>query len=156
MLYQKPAHIETILKNLPAKPGVYLLKNAKGKVIYVGKAKRLRNRVRSYFTTQADGNSKTLRMRGLVADIDFIITENEVKALILEETLIKKHIVRASISSSRTTSATPISASAGATPFPKWKPRAASSMTARAISDPIPPCGWCRRRCGTCAKPSPI
>ena len=97
MSYKKPAHIETILKNLPAKPGVYLLKNSAGKVIYVGKAKRLRNRVRSYFTTVADGNSKTLRMRGLVADIDFIITENEVKALILEETLIKKHKPRFNI-----------------------------------------------------------
>jgi len=97
MLYQKPTHIETILKNLPAKPGVYLLKNGAGKVIYVGKAKRLRNRVRSYFTTVADGNSKTLRMRGLVEDIDFIITENEVKALILEETLIKRHKPRFNI-----------------------------------------------------------
>lgn len=97
MLYQKPTHIETILKNLPAKPGVYLLKNGAGKVIYVGKAKRLRNRVRSYFTTAADGNSKTLRMRGLVEDIDFIITENEVKALILEETLIKRHKPRFNI-----------------------------------------------------------
>ena len=97
MSYKKPAHIETILKNLPAKPGVYLLKNGAGKVIYVGKAKRLRNRVRSYFTTVADGNSKTLRMRGLVADIDFIITENEVKALILEETLIKKNKPRFNI-----------------------------------------------------------
>jgi excinuclease ABC subunit C len=97
MTYKKPAHIETILKNLPAKPGVYLLKNGAGKVIYVGKAKRLRNRVRSYFTTVADGNSKTLRMRGLVEDIDFIITENEVKALILEETLIKKHKPRFNI-----------------------------------------------------------
>ena len=97
MSYKKPAHIETILKNLPAKPGVYLLKNGVGKVIYVGKGKRLRNRVRSYFTTAADGNSKTLRMRGLVADIDFIITENEVKALILEETLIKKHKPRFNI-----------------------------------------------------------
>ena len=91
MYYEKPPHIETILKNLPAKPGVYLLKNGRGKIIYVGKAKRLRNRVRSYFTTQADGNSKTLRMRAEVEDIDFFITENEVKALILEETLIKKH-----------------------------------------------------------------
>ena len=97
MRYQKPAHIETILKNLPAKPGVYLLKNRRGKIIYVGKAKRLRNRVRSYFTAQADGNSKTLRMRVEVEDIDFIITENEVKALILEETLIKKHKPRFNI-----------------------------------------------------------
>ncbi len=95
--YQKPAHIETILKHLPAKPGVYLLKNRAGKVIYIGKAKRLRNRVRSYFTTQADGAGKTLRMRAQVDDIDFIITENEVKALILEETLIKKHKPRFNI-----------------------------------------------------------
>ena len=97
MHYEKPLHIETILKNLPAKPGVYLLKNRRGKIIYVGKAKRLRNRVRSYFTTLADGNSKTLRMRDEVEDIDFIITENEVKALILEETLIKKHKPRFNI-----------------------------------------------------------
>ncbi len=97
MEYQKPQHIETILKNLPAKPGVYLLKNSRGRIIYVGKAKRLRNRVRSYFTTVADGNGKTLRMRAEVDDIDFIITENEVKALILEETLIKKHKPRFNI-----------------------------------------------------------
>ncbi len=97
MTYKKPAHIEVILKNLPAKPGVYLLKNRRGKIIYVGKAKRLRHRVRSYFTAQADGNSKTLRLRAEVDAIDFIITENEVKALILEETLIKKHRPRFNI-----------------------------------------------------------
>ena len=97
MAYEKPPHIETILKNLPAKPGVYLLKNRRGKILYVGKAKRLRNRVRSYFTAQADGNSKTLRLRAEVDDIDFIITESEVKALILEETLIKKHKPRFNI-----------------------------------------------------------
>ena len=97
MEYQKPQHIETILKNLPAKPGVYLLKNRRGKIVYVGKAKRLRNRVRSYFTTQADGNPKTLRMRDEVDDIDFFITESEVKALILEETLIKRHKPRFNI-----------------------------------------------------------
>lgn len=98
MTYQKPQHIETILKNLPMKPGVYLMKNKKGKIIYVGKAKRLRNRVRSYFTTIADGRPKTLRMRDDVDDIDFIITQNELKALILEETLIKKHKPRYNIS----------------------------------------------------------
>ena len=97
MGYDKPRHIETILKHLPAKPGVYLLKNGRGKIVYVGKAKRLRHRVRSYFTTVADGNSKTLRMRAEVDDIDFIVTENEVKALILEETLIKKHKPRYNI-----------------------------------------------------------
>ena len=97
MAYQKPKHIEIILKNLPLKPGVYLLKNGDGKIIYVGKAKRLRHRVRSYFTTNADGSGKTLRLRDEVDDIDFIITENELKALILEETLIKKHRPRYNI-----------------------------------------------------------
>lgn len=97
MEYQKPRHIETILKHLPLKPGVYLLKNRDGKIIYVGKAKRLRHRVRSYFTANADGSSKTLRLRGEVDDIDFIVTENELKALILEETLIKKHRPRYNI-----------------------------------------------------------
>jgi len=98
MAYQKPEHIETILKNLPMKPGVYLMKNKKGKIIYVGKAKHLRSRVRSYFTTIADGRPKTLQMRDSVDDIDFIITQNELKALILEETLIKKHKPRYNIS----------------------------------------------------------
>lgn len=97
MTYQPPAHIQTILKNLPKKPGVYLMKNADGKIIYVGKAKILPNRVRNYFTANADGSAKTLRMRAEVADIDFIVTENEVKALILEETLIKKHKPRYNI-----------------------------------------------------------
>ncbi len=97
MAYQKPRHIEVILKNLPLKPGVYLLKNQDGEIIYVGKAKRLRSRVRSYFTAKADGSGKTLRLRGEVDDIDFIITENELKALILEETLIKKHKPRYNI-----------------------------------------------------------
>ncbi len=91
MTYQTPDHVKGILGSLPSKPGVYLMKDADGQIIYIGKAKRLRNRVRSYFTTNADGTQKTLRMRSLVADIDVIITETEVKALILEETLIKQH-----------------------------------------------------------------
>lgn len=97
MAYQKSEYIETILKNLPLKPGVYLMKNATGKIIYVGKAKRLRLRVRSYFTSRADNNPKTLRMRAEVDHIDFIIAENELKALILEETLIKQHKPRYNI-----------------------------------------------------------
>jgi excinuclease ABC subunit C len=98
MDYQPPDQIKTILDNLPTKPGVYLMKNAAGKIIYVGKAKVLRHRVRSYFTVNADGRPKTLQMRSQVANIEFIVTENEVKALILEETLIKKHKPRYNIS----------------------------------------------------------
>lgn len=97
-MFEPSDHIRTILKNLTDKPGVYLMKDANGKIIYVGKAKRLRDRVRSYFTNSADHQPKTLIMRGLVADIDFIVAENEVKALILEETLIKRHKPRFNIS----------------------------------------------------------
>ncbi len=67
------------------------MKDKDGEIIYIGKAKRLRNRVRSYFTSAPEGDSKTIRMRERIDDIDFIVTESEVQALILEETLIKQH-----------------------------------------------------------------
>jgi excinuclease ABC subunit C len=85
-------HIEQILQNLPTKPGVYLHKNAQGKVIYVGKAVNLRSRVRSYFHKSANQNSpKTRRLVEEIADIEFIVAESELEALLLENTLIKKH-----------------------------------------------------------------
>ncbi|GAB1420782.1 excinuclease ABC subunit UvrC [Anaerolineales bacterium] len=74
------------------------MKNADDQIIYIGKAKYLRNRVRSYFTTNADGNHKTLKMRAQVANIDYILCETEVQALILEETMIKEHRPRYNIS----------------------------------------------------------
>ncbi len=83
--------IEQILKNLPAKPGVYLHKNAQGKVIYVGKAINLRNRVRSYFHKSAETSPKTRRLAEEIADIEFIVADSELEALLLENTLIKKH-----------------------------------------------------------------
>ncbi len=84
--------IKQILKNLPTKAGVYLHKNAQGKVIYVGKAVNLRNRVRSYFHKSAYANSpKTLRLVSEIADIEFIVAESELEALLLENTLIKKY-----------------------------------------------------------------
>jgi excinuclease ABC subunit C len=97
MTFQPSDHIQTILKNLPMKPGVYLMKDAKGEIIYVGKAKRLRNRVRSYFNASAENSIKTMRLRERIEHIDFIVEENEVKALILEETLIKRYQPRYNI-----------------------------------------------------------
>ncbi|MBN8638917.1 MAG: GIY-YIG nuclease family protein, partial [Anaerolineae bacterium] len=91
MTFTPSEHIQTILRNLPMKPGVYLMKDDQGTIIYVGKAKKLRNRVRSYFNASAEDNPKTLRLRENIRDIDFIVEENEIKALILEETLIKRH-----------------------------------------------------------------
>jgi excinuclease ABC subunit C len=84
--------IESILKNLPAKPGVYLHKNAQGKVIYVGKAVNLKSRVRSYFhKSTAHTSPKARRLAEEIADIEFIVADSELEALLLENTLIKKH-----------------------------------------------------------------
>ncbi len=88
----KPSEkIQNILNSLPMKPGCYIMKDETGKIIYVGKAKKLRNRVRSYFNSSAESSAKTMRLREHIVDIDVIITETEVQALITEETLIKQH-----------------------------------------------------------------
>ena len=77
------------LSLLPDRPGVYLMKDDKGDIIYVGKAKFLRNRVRSYFTGSHDG--KTQKMVSEISDFEYIITPSPVEALLLECNLIKKH-----------------------------------------------------------------
>ena len=89
--FKASEQIENILASLPMKPGCYIMKDVNGKIIYVGKAKKLRNRVRSYFNASAEGNPKTLRLREHIVDIEVIVTETEVQALITEETLIKQH-----------------------------------------------------------------
>ena len=72
------------LSNLPTLPGVYLFRNANGTVIYVGKAKNLRNRVRSYFQNARTLDPKTRRLVEKVAAIEVILVDSEVEALILE------------------------------------------------------------------------
>jgi excinuclease ABC subunit C len=79
------------LSSIPPKPGVYLMADVNGKVIYVGKAVNLRNRVRSYFHASADHSPKTHYLRQDIADLDFIVTASELEALILECNLIKKY-----------------------------------------------------------------
>ena len=78
-------------KNIPDNPGVYLMKNEKDKIIYVGKAKNLRNRVSSYFKNINSHNAKTLELVKNIRDIEFFICKTEVEALILENNLIKKN-----------------------------------------------------------------
>jgi len=84
-------HLEKKLSNIPACPGVYLMKNAEGRIIYIGKAVNLRNRVRSYFQASKTPHALTGEALRRVQDINYIITDTEVEALILENTLIKKH-----------------------------------------------------------------
>jgi len=79
------------LKTLPTSAGIYVHKNAAGKIIYVGKAKNLRNRVRSYFQASKAVDWKTKQLKKLITDFEFIVVDNEAEALMLESNLIKKH-----------------------------------------------------------------
>ena len=79
------------LNQLPVSPGVYLLKDAEGNILYVGKAANLRHRLRSYFGTGQKLPPKLKRMVARVSDLDFLVTTSEQEALILELNLIKRH-----------------------------------------------------------------
>lgn len=85
------------LKSVPLKPGIYLYKDKDENIIYVGKAKALRNRMRSYFQSPDKLHPKVRAMMNRVADFDFIVTNNEVEALILENNLIKSYQPRYNI-----------------------------------------------------------
>ena len=84
-----PIDLAQVARGLPTKPGVYLFKDARGVVVYVGKASSLRSRVRSYFAS--DGGPKALQIQRRASDLDYIVTTSEAEALILENTLIKSH-----------------------------------------------------------------
>ena len=85
------------LKNLPEKPGVYIMKNSLGEVIYVGKAKVLKNRVRSYFQNSKNHSEKVKVMVKNISEFEYIVTDSEMEALILECNLIKKYSPRYNI-----------------------------------------------------------
>lgn len=85
------------LKNLPEKPGVYIMKNSLGEIIYVGKAKILKNRVKSYFQNSKNHSEKVRVMVRNISEFEYIVTDSEMEALILECNLIKKHSPRYNI-----------------------------------------------------------
>lgn len=95
---QAPSSVLAKVPHLPETPGVYLWKDAEGRVLYVGKAKRLRSRVRSYFSADHTGSIKTQALLRLIEDVDTIVVPDEAHALILENTLIKEHKPRFNIS----------------------------------------------------------
>ena len=90
-------HIKEQLKTLPQLPGIYIMKDVSGEVIYVGKSKSLKNRVSSYFRGFNTHMPKVQTMVINIEDFDYIITDNEMEALILEANLIKKHLPRFNI-----------------------------------------------------------
>lgn len=83
--------LELKLKNLPSSPGVYMFKNAQGRIIYIGKAKNLKNRVRTYFRSFSAVDPKTERIVAQTTDLDLLVTHSEVEALILEANLVHEH-----------------------------------------------------------------
>src|SRR5438874_7418626 len=85
------------LKELPDRPGVYMHKNAEGEVIYVGKARNLRNRVGSYLVGRGARDTKTMSLINEIESIDFVTTNNELEAILLENNLIKAHQPRYNI-----------------------------------------------------------
>ena len=90
---QKQERMERLLEkanSLPLCPGVYIMKNSQGKVIYVGKSRKLKSRVSQYFQN-SEKNLKTMRMVSLVEDFDYIVCRTEIEALSLENNLIKRH-----------------------------------------------------------------
>ncbi|MBI4093372.1 excinuclease ABC subunit C, partial [Candidatus Kaiserbacteria bacterium] len=86
------------LSKIPSDPGVYLYRNTPGEIIYIGKAKNLRNRVRSYWSRSADLSPAKQEMVAEVAHIDYVAVGNETEALLLEAGLIKKHLPKYNIS----------------------------------------------------------
>jgi excinuclease ABC subunit C len=83
--------LEDKIRQLPASPGVYLMRDAQGEIIYVGKARSLRQRVRSYFGASGDSRYQVKFLMARVVDIDVVLTDTEKEALLLENTLIKQH-----------------------------------------------------------------
>src|SRR5215467_6843323 len=83
--------IQSVLNSLPHKPGIYLMKDAQGTILYVGKAISLYNRVRSYFQESSALSPKNRNMIAKVEDIEFFVVKNEVEALVLESNYIKQY-----------------------------------------------------------------
>ena len=83
--------IEEELKKLPGQPGVYIMHDAKDAIIYVGKAISLKNRVRQYFQSSRDKTAKIKQMVSKIARFEYIVTDSELEALVLECNLIKEH-----------------------------------------------------------------
>ncbi len=83
--------IQSVLNSLPHKPGIYLMKDAQGSILYVGKANSLYNRVRSYFQESTDLSPKNRSMVAKIDDIEFLVVKNEVEALVLECNYIKQY-----------------------------------------------------------------
>ncbi|MFM7406662.1 MAG: excinuclease ABC subunit UvrC [Cuspidothrix sp.] len=90
-LYKNPERLENRLGEIPSEPGVYLMRDGSDRIIYIGKSRKLRSRVRSYFRDSTNKTERINTMVKLVTEIEFIVTDTEAEALALEANLIKQH-----------------------------------------------------------------
>ena len=90
-LLKQPERLEARLKEIPPEPGVYFMRSGNGDILYIGKSKKLRSRVRSYFRDSQKLSDRIAMMVRQVTDIEFIVTDTEAEALALEANLVKKH-----------------------------------------------------------------
>ncbi|MGB1021635.1 MAG: GIY-YIG nuclease family protein, partial [Synechococcus sp.] len=90
-LLTQPEVLERRLKEIPPEPGCYLMRDGEDRILYVGKSKSLRSRVRSYFRSRHDLSPRIRLMTRQVCEIEFIVTDSEAEALALESNLIKNH-----------------------------------------------------------------
>jgi excinuclease ABC subunit C len=90
-LVKEPERLEKRLKEIPTEPGVYLMRDSSDRILYIGKAKKLRVRVRSYFRESQQLSQRIAMMVRQVAEIEFIVTDTEAEALALEANLVKQH-----------------------------------------------------------------
>ncbi|MBW4683271.1 MAG: excinuclease ABC subunit UvrC [Microcoleus vaginatus WJT46-NPBG5] len=91
-LVKDPDRLESRLKEIPGEPGVYLMRDSSDRILYIGKSKKLRSRVRSYFRDRQNLSERIAMMVQQVAEIEFIVTDTEAEALALEANLVKQHL----------------------------------------------------------------
>ncbi|MEO0949372.1 MAG: GIY-YIG nuclease family protein, partial [Cyanobacteria bacterium J06641_5] len=90
-LLKDPERLERTLKEIPLQPGIYIMRDDRANILYIGKSKKLRSRVRSYFRKSNGLTEQKILMVRQVVDIEFIVTDTEAEALALEANLIKQH-----------------------------------------------------------------
>ncbi|HEY9299925.1 MAG TPA: excinuclease ABC subunit UvrC, partial [Phormidium sp.] len=90
-LLKEPERLESRLKEIPPEPGVYFMKDVSDRILYIGKSKKLRSRVRSYFRDSQKLSDRIMMMVRQIAEIEFIVTDTEAEALALEANLVKQH-----------------------------------------------------------------
>ena len=146
-LVQEPDRLKLRLKDVPPEPGCYLMRDQNDRILYIGKAKALRNRVRSYFQNSQNHSPRISLMVRQICEIEFIVTDSEAEALALESNLIKQNQPHFNV---KTTKNIPIFALLGARPIRESLLPASAAFVALSIVFTAPTWMW-----ASCGAPWP-